>query len=168
MSIIVYPRLYTSGNSESNEVVMSSGDVPVGLLYQLLMDQGVNHQSWDHFYAPVLKSALRLFGDFGQWLVLQNQNPNLVGYSREFLKDTLDFIRTGKRSIGVHLWMDLIADGGDLHHPRAVPFKLLSTPIQANASEATVQVLHSWISRHNGLEDLLVSLHLLFGAARKS
>ena len=165
MTVIVYPRLYTSRHIAGEGVLVSQGDESIELLYKQMVDASTNTRSWP-FYRNVLTNALRLFGDFRSWVDDQRGNPNIVGYNRNFLADTLAFIDTGKRELPVPTWIDLVSEGGASHHAHAVPPRLLENGQLLASSESSLQLLQKWISQPNGLEDLLNTLHLLFGKAR--
>lgn len=165
MTIYVYPRLYTSRCDGGESVVVSEGDQSVELLYKQFIDQSTNTNTWA-FARTALINALRVFGDFRDWLSDQQSNPNIVGYNRQFLVDTLNFIETGKRELSVHSWIDLVSEGGASHHAHAVPQRLLDSKQLLASSEASLELLQKWISQPNGLEDLLNTMHLLFGKAR--
>ncbi len=165
MKTYVYPRLYTSRLPEGEGVQVSQGDQSVELLYKSMIDRNTNTRSWP-FYRAVLTNALRLLGDFKTWVREQQENPNIVGYNREFLNDTLNFIKTGQRALPVLTWYDLVTEGGEGHHAHAIPQRLRESQPVLKASDASVQLLQQWISQPNGLEDLLTTLHLLFGNAR--
>lgn len=167
MSIIVYPRLYTSRLSEGAGVQVSSGDESIEILFQALMDHTTNTNSWP-FHRSVLTNALRLFGDLRTWLIEQQANPNLVGYNRQFLNDTINFITTGKRELSVQTWYDLVSEGGVGHHAHAIPQRLVDNKRVLESSESSLELLQAWVSQPNGLEDLLNTLHLLFGKARSN
>lgn len=166
MSMTVYPRLYTSRRTDGEGIQVSQGDESVELLYKTLIDRNTNTRSWA-FSRTVLTNAMRLFGDLQEWTREQLSNPNIVGYNREFIKDTLNFIQTGRREMPVLVWFDLVTEGGVGHHAHAIPQRLHESKPVLKASDDSIQLLQSWISQPNGLEDLLTTMHLLFGSARK-
>lgn len=165
MTIIVYPRLYTSRLAQGAEVLVSSGDESIEVLFQAMMDQTTNTKSWP-FQRNVLTNALRLFGALRTWLTEQKANPNLVGYNRQFIDDTINFITTGKRELSVQTWFDLVSEGGVGHHAHAIPQRLLDNKRVLESSQTSLELLQAWAQQPNGLEDLLNTLHLLFGKAR--
>ncbi len=165
MTTYVYPRLYTSRHEGGEGVVVSEGDQSIELLYKQFIDRSTNTNTWP-FTRTVLLNALRVFGDFRDWLDDQKSNPNIVGYNRQFLADTLCFIETGKRELSVHSWFDLVSEGGASHHAHAVPQRLLDSKQLLASSESSLELLQKWIAQPNGLEDLLNTMHLLFGKAR--
>ena len=165
MSVIVYPRLYTTRVPDGDSVVVSEGDESIELLYKILLDRNTNSRSWP-FYRNVLSNAMRLFGDLRTWFQDQKSNPNLVGYNAQFLTDTLNFIESGKRELSVTTWGDLLTEGGTAHHANAVPSHLTSRRATSEISDSSNLFLQKWASQPNGLEDLLMTLHLCFGKAR--
>lgn len=167
MTIIVYPGLYTSRLPDGDSVIVSQGDESVELLYKVFIDQSTNTRSWP-FYRSVLLNAQRLFGDLQLWFQDQESNPNIVGYNRQFLTDTLNFIECGKRELSVHSWADLVSKGGLNHHAHAVPQRLTDNRATLLSSDSSLVLLQKWVAQPNGFEDLLTTLHLLFGKVRNS
>ncbi len=164
-SYVLYPRGYTT-RSEGQGVVKSLGDASVQTLYELLDQRNCPTDNWK-FRKMVLDCALRLFGDFATWLKDQQQNPTLVGYSQEFLRDTLTFIHGGDRLMSVVSWTDLLAEAG--LQGKAIPVSALN-PSQAELGrgETTIQIVQAWATRPNGVEDMLQTLYLLFGQSRRT
>lgn len=166
-TIIVYPRLYTSRLSEGEGVLVSKGDESVELLFRAQVDRSTNTRSWP-FYESVLTNALRLFGDLREWFKEQLSNPNLVGYNRQFVSDTLNFIETGERELPVLTWFDLVSEGGAGHHAHAIPQRLQDNKLLTRTSQSSLELMQKWVQQPNGLEDLLNTMHLLFGRARNN
>lgn len=165
MTIIVYPRLYTSRLSEGEGVVVSQGDESVELLYKVFVDSNTNTRAWP-FHRSVLINALRLFGDLKDWAQEQLSNPNVVGYNRQFIIDTLNYLETGTRELSVQTWSDLVSEGGAGHHAHAIPQRLLDNKLLLKSSESSLQLLQKWAAHEGGMADLITTLHLLFGKAR--
>ncbi len=166
-TIIVYPRLYTSRLFEGEGVLVSEGDQSIELLFRTLVDRTTNTRSWP-FYESVLTNALRLFGDLNDWFKEQLSNPNLIGYNRQFIHDTINFIEGGQRELPVRTWYDLVSEGGAGHHAHAIPQRLQDNKLLLRASEPSLELMQKWVSQPNGLEDLLNTMHLLFGRARNT
>ncbi|WJJ54911.1 virion structural protein [Xanthomonas phage RTH11] len=167
MTIIVYPRLYTSRLPGGEGVQVSQGDESIELLYKVLVDRNTNTRAWP-FQASVLENAMRLFGDFREWAQEQLSNPNVIGYNRQFIQDTFNFIENGQRELSVQTWLDLVSEGGAGHHAHAIPQRLLDTKLLLQSSQSSLELIQKWVSQRNGLEDLLNTMHLLFGRACKS
>ena len=163
--ITVYPRLYTTRRANAGGVLISKGDATVETLYELLVnrDENVNVDSWN-YRQQVLETALRLFGDFRSWLADQRSNPGIVGYNDAFLDDTLQFIQTGRRDLCVQNWYELVAEGSDVSSAPEPSTTARSAGLQER--RPTIEVIQDWCSQPRGIEDLVLSLQLLFGQSR--
>lgn len=160
MSVMtIHPRFFSTVTQRSAEsgVVVSQGDASIDTLYDLYMGRTVNTSSWA-FRRQVLTQALRIFGNFQEWLEHQRANPSVAGRNRDFLEDTIQFIQTGKRQMEIMNWLDLMDEITPTDRP-----KMVHGPMALLSSANTVQVLQTWCSRTNGIEDLVQTLYVLFG-----
>lgn len=159
---VVYPRCFTSVHVGPATVIASRGDLAVDVLYGMLVDRAHNHSSWA-FRKQILDAALRLFGNFNDWVDAQRKNPRVAGYNADFVEDTLQYIETGERKMCLENWIELMSEG----HP---PIHLAGTHSHAAPrlwqSPSTVKTIQKWCQHPNGVNDLLSTLHLLFGRAR--
>lgn len=159
MSLLtVHPRFFTTITPHpEGGAVVSEGDSSISTLYDLYMGRKVNTASWA-FRSQVLAQALRVFGNFQEWLEYNRSNGSLSGYNRDFLEDTVRYIQTGRRQMVVMNWIELMDEIDRRDRPTVVkvPLTLLS-----NAN--TVQVLQAWCSHTDGIEDLVQTLYVLFG-----
>jgi hypothetical protein len=162
--IQVYPRFYTSRSPNGSGLVMSKGDATVVTLNGFLYDRTANINGWQ-YRREVIESALRLFGDFTDWMRDQLNNPAVVGYNLEFIKDTMQFIRTGHRDLCLANWIELVAENDDLAAAAQVS-RLKLADVGLKHDETTVQLIQKWVSQPNGLYDLIGTLNILFGQAR--
>jgi len=162
MQTVVYPRLYRIGLPGPDDTINSRGDETVSELFRVYEQGAVDVTGMD-FKLRILDCGLRLFGDIREWMLLQRNNPNLLGYNLEFLRDTLKYIATGERDLSPLIWLDLVTERS-LHSTQAHHLTLpeLSIPKEIE----TPQMLQLWCSRKNGFQDLVQSLFLLFGRAR--
>jgi hypothetical protein len=158
MQTVVYPRLYQVLVPGENQVINSRGDETVSELFRVY-EAGAVDVSGMEFKLRVLDSAIRLFGDIREWMLLQRNNPNLLGYNLQFLRDTLQYLTTGDRELSPLIWLDLVSERS-LHSTQAHHLTLPELEIK------TPEVLQLWCSRKGGFEDLVQSLFLLFGVAR--
>jgi hypothetical protein len=139
---------------------------------------GFSYMTSFEFREKVLLAALRAFGtsDFREWLVLQEKSPYYTEMHRRFINDTLHFILNGKRSVVVQSWSVLIRPTEVSHRDRETVVNVdgffrhenqRSEEFYAGDGERPgtelTNVLHQWTSRPNGFEDLLETLHILFG-----
>lgn len=163
MTLIVYPRLYSSFLAGDDNAVISDGDESIELLYKVYVDRSAHTKSWS-FYKNVLQNALRLLGDPETWFTSQLANASLVGYNRQFLLDTLKYIETGARELPVESWYDLVGESSPRQRTLfAESGERYAAMVLPTASESSLRFLQQWIGRRYGFEDLLLTLHLLFG-----
>ncbi len=110
----------------------------------------------------IVKKAVQLFGSNNLYSFVQ---ANLL-YNRfksdlhwEFLKDTIQFIKTGKRSMSMSTWQSLLVlPNGKLsktHSPK--------TTYSMNPSEYSGATIQKWLTQDNGLADLTYSMRIIFG-----
>lgn len=161
--IITYPRLYqvVTAHDEGGDI-FSQGDQSVIELYREY-ETGMHDTQGLNFRFRVIDCALRLFGDFRTWTVLQRNNPNLIGYNIEFLRDTIKFITTGHREMYPLVWAELVSEKNE-HAPHATHLTLPELNVPHDMT--TPQVIQLWGSRRGGFEDMLQTLFVLFGFAR--
>lgn len=117
--------------------------------------------------------AMDAFGtqSFRMWYEAQLQSPAYGDLHHRFLEDTILFITEGRRQMSLQNWTVLISqtDSGEKHQvlgERALGFFGVPVPGQRHRLPQNAQllpVLQQWISHPSGFEDLLLTLHLLFG-----
>lgn len=162
--ITIYPRLYTTRRANGEGVLVSKGDATVETLYEFHVNRTINTTAWP-YRKQVLETALSLFGNFEQWLKDQYNNSRVSGHNEEFLKDTLQFIRTGRRDLCLESWIELVAEGNDLGHAAELT-RVSPSDLILKRGETTILLLQNWCSQPKGLEDLVGTLHILFGRSR--
>lgn len=165
-AITIHPRLYASRHQGSESIVISEGDASVATLYELYVNRTVNTTAWA-YRAKVLETALRLFGNFDEWLLLQSSNSHLSGYNLEFIQDTLNFIRTGQREMSLETWLELLHEQDDIK-ASAVDMHAPKRYFSLQAGENTVQILQNWCAQPGGFQDLVCTLQILFGRSRRT
>lgn len=159
MSLLtVHPRFFTTlSASENHNVQVSQGDASIDTLYNLYMSRSVNTASWS-FRQQVLAQALRLFGNFSDWLEHQRNSPSVTGFNREFLEDTVNYIQTGQRKMLILNWIELMDEVDARERPAVAHASVVSM-----SNSKTVQVLQAWCAHTDGIEDLVQTLYVLFG-----
>lgn len=125
------------------------------------------------FRRKVLTVALKAFGtrDFEVWISSQRQSPVAGDNHNGFIDDTLQFIMEGKRDLAIENWLPLIelADQGERMHehtPRAREFFGIQEPgfhYRQPQNRNMIDVIQSWCSHSSGIEDMLCTMHVLFG-----
>lgn len=170
-NILQFPRgycvAYDTIGDQSNYHDAVDGDVEFNTVYNAFINHSANHDGWE-FRSLVLKIAIRMFGDFRKWLALQAKNPALYGNNYDFLHDTLKFITTGERNVSVLNWLELLTE-----QPANLPQGNLDRRIDEllqgtgfGISVTTEQIIAQWCSQPMGFEDMLCTMHVLFGKAR--
>lgn len=165
-SITIHPRLYASRHDGGESVILSEGDATVATLYELYSDRLVNSTAWV-YRKRVLDAALRLFGKVDEWLLLQSSNAHLSGYNLEFIQDTLNFTRTGKRQMTIETWLELLHERNDVQQG-TLDARAPKTYFTLEAGENTPQLLQNWCAQRGGFQDLVSTLHVMFGHSRRT
>lgn len=162
----LYPRLYSTRRESGDGVLISEGDATVVALYEFYTNRTVSPLTWQ-YRKQVLETAIRLFGNIGQWLADQDHNPRVVGYNLQFLNDTIRFIRTGERQMRPETWIELLAEADEHTHPTShANNDTLCIALKADERKVA-DFLAKWCAQPNGIDDLVCTLHVLFGRARK-
>lgn len=124
------------------------------------------------FRRKVLIAALGAFGTkaFDFWFTSQFQSPVLGDLQRRFLDDTLHFIREGRRDMSLETWNSIIAIENNDAGPQ--PLSEYANEFFGISSRGRIrypqngqlnEVIQQWVAQPNGLEDLIGTLHILFG-----
>lgn len=124
------------------------------------------------FRERVLKASLGAFGtgNFTAWFLAQLESPFVGSMQRDFLDDCLRFLNKGRRELSLENWASLLvisnADEGNMRPSQfAQDYLGLGRSGQVAPSMSVADAVQSWCSKPNGMEDLLGSMHILFGAA---
>lgn len=141
-------------------------------LYSAYIREAADAGSFD-FRERVFRQAKQAFGTpwFDQWFQAQLTSPFVGALQRDFLDDTLDYLERGKRKMALENWAPLLeianADEGLMQPSETAAkfFRLGKYRNGLNRALSVEDVIQSWCSIPNGFEDLLGTLHILFGAA---
>lgn len=142
----------------------------VEALYKLNIDQPLQAKSFE-FRERVLITALDAFGtkNFFEWVSLQYRSPSAGDMHRRFLADTMRFIETGHRELHTMTWANLVdvTDSGnvgpDFSEEVVDFFGLNPATKQPTRNQKLIDVVQTWCTRRGGCEDMLGTLHVLFG-----
>lgn len=159
--IVVFPRQYSSTvpGDDKAAPMDSLGDETVTELFRVY-ESGVIPISNLDFRLRVLDCAVRLFGDFHAWVLLQRNNPNLIGHNVGFLSDCIKYITSGKRDLAPMSWLGLV---GEKSSHTTMAHHMTQPDLAVSKDVDTAEIIQLWCSRPQGFEDLLVSLFLFFG-----
>lgn len=123
------------------------------------------------FRTKVLHAALHAFGttSFFHWFREQSSSPAFGDMHQRFLIDTLRFLQGNRREMALVVW-DQVLDIEDATPLKSQYINLADEffgatlrDAQAKRNDSVVDVIQLWCTRPNGIEDLLQTLHLLFG-----
>jgi len=150
-----------SDRTDAKHSIASNSHVEV--LYAQYIKRSTNTGSFE-FRRQVLSTALFAFGTFRfkSWYLSQHQSPPCGDLHNRFLTDTLKFISTGKREMSLETWAALLSmsdEGNSIGLPSPYSEEFFNYDHYINL----VDVLQEWCCKPNGLEDLLGTLHILFG-----
>jgi hypothetical protein len=143
----------------------------VAALYASYIKRSADSTSFE-FRDKVLHAALRAFGtpNFRFWFEAQFQSPVLSDLHYRFLDDTLKFIQGGRREMSLETWGAIVSianndeGSGKLSEFANEFFGISSGGVNRYARDASlIDTIQCWCSQPNGIEDLLGTLHLLFG-----
>lgn len=159
-----FGRSYSGGQSrKTNAYIARPGD---NKIHDLFMEYTTfsNRTGYWEFQSKVIVEAHRLFSGNFNWFIKQDSNAQVTGYAYEFLQDTLRYIATGRRRMDIHTWPGLLSDeplgGVQLIENRHDIRGMFHTLQLATSAEAMIQ---KWMSHKGGFDDMMYTLHLLFG-----
>lgn len=116
------------------------------------------------FHQRVLQEALRAFGtaSFLEWVYIQKNSPTVSYLHSKFLIDTIQFIRTGKRSMLLETWEILLTNPVKTTEWEDAHSHALALKNEGYHTGVRDIILH-WCQQPGGIVDLLTTLHVLFG-----
>lgn len=123
------------------------------------------------FRKKILVVALKAFGtrSFYEWCLLQDSNPHITDMQKRFINDTLNYINTGKRTVIIQSWLRLVSspdtaiNGSDSVELKLGEYFQHNEPLHYRQCDSVATILKKWLSNKNGFEDLIGTLHVLFG-----
>lgn len=131
---------------------------------------GVNFVTAFDFREKILKTALLAFGTFSfyDWCKLQQNNIYFTALHKRFLNDTFSFIEGNGRSIANTTWQSLLsmkqANSQDATEKYNInEYFNIGGPPDFVRSFRLADVLVNWSQQENGIEDILMTIHILFG-----
>ena len=163
--IVYTPRGFSGGPAlDIDDRSVQAGNPNVMALYKEWISPGFYTGNWK-FRKKLVDLALKIFDDKSGFSFLeQDRNTHLVGFNYKFLLDTLKFIATGRRSMDIHTWGDLMTQparvGSDVVGNRNTIYQLVR---ELEVDLDPVTLVQEWVSQKDGAEDLMCSMHLLFG-----
>lgn len=127
------------------------------------------------FRESVIVAAFRAFGmkSFYQWLVIQQGKPKYSAMHSRFLLETMAFIYNGTpRTVQTMQWVALLT-ASERTNKVMTDLSAFYPPADGRTSgtvgsSALVDLIPLWISRPGGIEDLLMTLNVIYGSRSSS
>lgn len=161
--VIIYPRGFSRfrGTTDVITTVFSGGDGAVEMLYDVNLARTVNTEGWDYRSKVISEGARLLGGDFKYFLAYNaSMNDRVYGLNFEYLVDTANFIRTGRRKLSNTTWIELLLEKPEPSLGIANQKRYLSVHKEDSLT------LGQWLAQPDGFEDFLTTLHILFGTPK--
>lgn len=122
------------------------------------------------FIEDVMSAALQAFGtsNMYEWCHMQTLSPYFTANHRQFLNETFDFIETGKRRFSHPTWMQQLRlelaspEDAKVYFAYQEFFRVRDAALLKPPTDA-FSFITRWLSKPGGVDDLLQSLHVLFG-----
>lgn len=125
------------------------------------------------FRKKVMIAALHAFGtdSFYDWYSAQMLSPAFGDMHRRFLNDTLKFLMEGRRDMFIETWTSLVTvrDTGEKieefnqFEREFFGIKDPEAQYRSPMNRQLVGIIQGWMSHPSGFNDLVGTLHLLFG-----
>lgn len=121
------------------------------------------------FRERILSAAFKSFNSLSlySWLQMQSMPETTGSLHEKFLDETLNYIVTGKREINIVQWIRLLeADTKTLSVNFSFDKQFDRTRFTHTNFESnlTTDIVQRWVSLPDGFQDLMISLHVIFGA----
>lgn len=157
----------TGGLTVAPQTQPDTSNADVEALYNQYIHQHENTRNFE-FCERVLRTALSAFGTvtFEAWFEAQYKNPSAGDLHGRFLLDTLKFLREGRRNVSLETWGSLIgiaSAGSDIGEMPQEAKEFFGIGQSYRESYSMTELLQRWMSQPSGFEDLLGTLHILFG-----
>lgn len=157
-------RDYSGGQAKaSRRFEMRIGDPRVHNLFVEFTNFPKQAITWD-FQKRVVELAQDLFAGEYSWFIRQDANALLKDQNYAFVLDTIRYIATGHRKFSIHTWPALLTYEvpvitESVEGRRDIYFLMQKLSVATSSDKFIAQ----WLSHKDGFNDLMYSLHMLFG-----
>ncbi len=156
-------RIQYKANEENRKKNGIPANPDVERLYSAYIKRSYQIGAFE-FRKDVLRVAIRAFGvkNFQSWYLSQHQSPACGDLHSRFLLDTIKFIYSGKRDMSLETWAALLnmTDEGNDIGPLPEEAKKF---FEHGYNDNLLDLIQTWCKKDNGMEDMLGTLHILFG-----
>lgn len=119
----------------------------------------------------LLSTVVALFGTGNsvfRWCLIQKSNPYINGTHAQFLGETLEFIGGGRRTTAVQTYRRFIKKVNDFTNNQAMSatidkYFVTTQHFNRRVPRDMTDFLVMWMSRENGVADMLITLEVIFG-----
>lgn len=121
------------------------------------------------FRERVLKLAKEVFGvenGFSSWFKQQENSRYLTNLHREFLNDTIRYLDSGVRQVGIESWYGLIKSSSYQDQNKKVKLDMSRYFNPQNTNHNVVSDIQNWVMKDDGFKDLIYFLGIVFGERR--
>jgi hypothetical protein len=141
----------------------------VAALYKDMIT-GVSKVSEFGFREKIIVATMSAFGtdSFKQWCYLQTQGTYFTQLHRNFIEDTLGYLNTGKRSVGLTSWLSILQAKPEFKN--VGQSTKITDYFENNAlysvtreKDSVADSILIWSYYEDGFSDLLSTLNILFG-----
>lgn len=159
-----------------NKTVPSSKSITSNRDIDLIWSQytgAYQYMSSFDFREKIILIALKAFGtqNFYHWVKLQEMSPMYTDMHRRFIMDTLRFISEGTRAVSIQSWIQLIYPRETTQKDREfnVPIEdifsngTMNIETAGRLPQSIVDIIPRWCAQDNGIQDMLITLRVLFG-----
>lgn len=158
-------RDYSGGQIKpTKRFEMRQGDPRVHELFVEFTNFPKRAVTWD-FQKRVIDLAQELFAGDYSWFIRQDSNALIKDQNYAFILDTVKYIATGRRKFSIHTWPALVSYEVPLISESVAGRRDIFALIDAlKIPTNTDALLQLWLSHKDGFNDLMYTLHLLFGS----
>lgn len=157
-------REYSGGQSKaSKRFEIRQGDPRVHDLFVEFTNFPKLAITWE-FQKRVINLAQDLFAGEYSWFIRQDANAMLTDQNYAFVLDTIRYIATGTRKFSIHTWPTLLSYDvpivtESVEGRREIYFLMEKLTVATQTEKFIAQ----WLSHKDGFNDLMYSMHMLFG-----
>ncbi len=158
-------RDYSGGQIKpTKRFEMRKGDPRMHALFVEFTNFPKRAVTWE-FQRKIIDLAQELFEGEYSWFIRQDSNALVKDQNYAFILDTVRYVATGRRKFSIHTWpalvsyeVPLIAESVSGRREIFFLMDQLKVPSQTNA------LIQRWLSWPDGFNDMVYTMHLLFGS----
>lgn len=117
-----------------------------------------------NFIEDLIRSATDAFGlnSFKDWYIIQHKSPVTSDLHIQFLNEIIEFIIYGERKTSLITWVPLLSLSENSGNYTKLDNNIIDK-IDRNGISTVKEAILSWLSKRNGMSDMVFTLAILFG-----